>query len=107
MPVYYAKRTFNLLNLDDPNDMPRGSRFMPSSSPTLLSNRGIEPFPDSLEAEFEKYLHESKSCSILFTKKRKKTARTLKIERDLLKGTNIKRKETKKVCYLLENRVWK
>jgi hypothetical protein len=43
MPVYYAKTTLNLLNLDDPNDTPRGSRFMPSSPP---------PLPDSLEAEF-------------------------------------------------------
>jgi len=40
---------------------------MPSSLPTLLSNPGIEPFSDSLEAEFEKYLHESKSRSILST----------------------------------------
>ncbi len=59
--------TFNLLKLDDPDDTPRGSRFMPSSLPTLLSNPGIEPFSDSLEAEFEKYLHESKSRSILST----------------------------------------
>jgi hypothetical protein len=70
MPVYYAKTTLNLLNLDDPNNTPRGSRFMPSSPPPLPSNLGIKPFPNSLEAEFKKYLHKSKSRSILSTKKR-------------------------------------